>query len=207
MRPLNPPADIFEDDQRQEVLRAWLDQGMLSLSVCHVFPESYKQPQLSIWAMLLSDVFHHVVEAIVLETDSAREFVAGQLRLSFEEVLRSQRESRFGKLRDFSRSRKNLPDPDVSGDDTCTEIVRIILLPGSIRVLVLVGMWLPDQEESVWGNLLYDLAFMIGMSIDGNSAELLRDEIAEKLVSYMEKPSTNYSGKYYGSEEETRQPS
>ena len=61
-------------------------------------------------------------------------------------------------------------------------------------------MWLPDEEESVWGNLLYDLTYMIASNIKADNPEELRHTIAQKIVDYIDKPSTKYSGKYYGNE-------
>ncbi|MDP5009225.1 MAG: cation transporting ATPase C-terminal domain-containing protein, partial [Glaciimonas sp.] len=59
----------------------------------------------------------------------------------------------------------------VSGDEKCVEIVRIALIPDSIRVMVLVGMWLPE-EEAVWGNLLYDIS-QIAIPFDNVDKEFL----------------------------------
>jgi hypothetical protein len=201
MRVLEPQLEVMEANPRQEVLQAWIDRGMLSLSLCNQFPEDYTQPHIEIWAMLLSDIFHHVVDAIVLETGQDKAFVQRQLKDSFEEVLRSQRHSRSGTLREFDRRLIELPDPDVSGDDNCVEIARIFLLAGSIRVLLLVGMWLPDDEESVWGNLLYDLSYMIASSMKPDDIEELHNTLAQKMINYVDEPSTRYSGEYYTNEQ------
>jgi hypothetical protein len=178
-------------------MRAWLDKGMLSLSLCHKFPDGYTRPASEIWGMLLSDIFHHVVDALVLETKFERSFIQEQIRNSFEEVLRSDRGSRIGVLKETKERKKELPDPDVSGDDHCVEIVRIVLLQGSIRVVVRVGMWLPDNEESVWGNLLYDLIYMVALSMKKDDVDGIRDRLAKKVLEYIENPSSEYSGRYY----------
>jgi hypothetical protein len=156
MRALAPPAEVREERNRQEVFRAWIDGGMLSISLCNVFPESYRDDPSEIWGIFISDIFHHVVDAIVLETGRDHTGVKDSLRQSFEEVFCSARGTRYGTLKQTSQQLPEIPDPDVIGDDNCVEIVRIALLPDSIRVMVLVGMRLPDNEESVWGNLLYD---------------------------------------------------
>ena len=156
MRALAPPAEVREERNRQEVFRAWIDGGMLSISLCNVFPESYRDDPSEIWGIFISDIFHHVVDAIVLETGRDHTGVKDSLRQPFEEVFCSARGTRYGTLKQTSQQLPEIPDPDVIGDDNCVEIVRIALLPDSIRVMVLVGMRLPDNEESVWGNLLYD---------------------------------------------------
>lgn len=208
MRSLDLPSEILQDDSRQEVLRAWIDGGMLSLSVCHRFPEDYTRSPLDVWPMLLSDIFHHVVDAIVLENELPRAFVKRQLKAAFEDVTRSERGSRTGVLKCIKHSQKQLPDPDVSGGEHCVEIVRILLLESSIRVIVRVGMWLPDDEEGTWGNLLYDLAFMIATSIRPSGPEGIRDTMIERIGYYIDHPSTRYSGNYYGgSDTDTGRPS
>jgi hypothetical protein len=191
------PSEITEDDSRQEAMRAWLDKGMLSLALCKEFPADYTKPAIEVWGMLLSDIFHHVVDALVLETKIERPFIQDQIRSSFEEVLRSDRGSRIGVLKECKERKKELPDPDVSGDDHCVEIVRIFLLKGSIHVLVRVGMWLPDNEEAVWGNLLYDLTYMVALSVEKDDVDGLRGVLAKKALNYIEKPSSEYSGRYY----------
>jgi hypothetical protein len=196
MRILNLPPEVTETASRQEVMRAWLDKGKLSLSLCHKFPDRYK-PTIEIWAMLLSDIFHHVVDALALETKIERPIIQEQIRTFFEEVLRSNRGSRSGALKEYNERLKELPDPDVSGDDQCVEIVRIILLEDSIRVVVRVGMWLPDNEESVWGNLLYDLIYTVALSMKNDDLDEVREILAKKVLGYIEEPSTEYSGRYY----------
>jgi hypothetical protein len=103
----------------------------------------------------------------------------------------------MGVLKECKRRRKELPDPDVTGGEQSVEIVRIILMTDSIRVLVRVGMWLPDEEESVWGNLLYDLIFMVALSMKKDSLDEIRETLAEKILGYLERPSTKYSGHFY----------
>ena len=196
MRVLELPPEIATDRSKQEVLQAWLDKGKLSISLSNSFPEGYKSP-IEVWPMLLSDIFHHVVDAIVLETGYDRVFVQSELQTSFEEILRSERVSRIGKLMKWDQREPELPDPQVSSDSDCVEIIRIFLLKDSIRVLVLVGMWLPDEEEVVWGNLLYDLTSIIASSLQKDGSDELRNEIAQKLVSYIIDPNTEYSGQYY----------
>jgi hypothetical protein len=197
MRPLTLPSEVTDDDTRQEVMRAWLDRGKLSLSLCHQFPAGYKPP-MEMWAMLLSDVFHHVVDALVLETGLERPFIQGQIWESFGEVLRSDRGPRIGVLNEFPELRKELPDPDVSGEDEqCVEIARIILMKDWIRVVVRVGMWLPEEEEIVWGNLLYDLIYMVALSMKKDDLDALRERLAQKFLGYIERPSTEYSGHFF----------
>ncbi len=203
MRTLEPPEEVRLEVNRQEVLRAWIDGGMLSLSVCSAFPKTYSEETSEIWGMLISDIFHHVVDAIALETSRDRDEVQDSLRHSLDEVVNSQRGSRFGTLKVHSKRIAELPDPDVTGDDNCVEIVRIALLPDSIRVMVVVGMWLPNDEEQVWGNLLYDTASMIASSLsperdlDTFKADLLAD-----VAHYIDDPSTKYSGEYYNTEQD-----
>jgi hypothetical protein len=197
MRILEPPDEVKAASRRQEVFRAWIDGGMLSVSVCNRFPESYKEDPTEIWGMLISDIFHHVVDAIVLETSRERDEVQGSLRQSFEDVARSERGTRHGTIKNIIERLPELPDPDVSGDDKCVEIVRIALIPDSIRVMVLVGMWLPE-EEAVWGNLLYDIAAMVAESLgpQRDVATTKADLIAD-VLHYINNPTTKYSGEYY----------
>jgi hypothetical protein len=198
MHALELPREVRRSRNRREVLRAWIDGGMLSLSVCNAFPDSYRPDPAEIWGMLISDIFHHVVDAIVLQTSRPRKQVKGLLRNSLEEVIRSERGTRFGTLKIHSRKVVQLPDPDVTGDDKCVEIVRIALLPRSIRVMVLVGMWLPDNEESVWGNLLYDLAAMVASSLrPERKVDHLKADLLANVMRYIDQPSSKYSGKYY----------
>jgi hypothetical protein len=206
MRVLEPPAEVARAADRQEVLRAWIDGGRLSISLCQSFPESYHDDPAEIWGMLLSDVFHHVVDAIVLETSRDRYEVQDSLRQSLDEVVRSERGTRLGTLKVHRERVPELPNPDVTGGDECVEIVRIVLLPDSIRVMALVGMWLPDEEESVWGNLLYDTAAMIASSLrPERDANALKGELLADVARYIDHPSTQYSGEYYGTEESAEQ--
>ncbi|MBA4148018.1 MAG: DUF5076 domain-containing protein [Verrucomicrobia bacterium] len=205
MRALELPNEVLSEKNRQEVLRAWIDGGMLSISVCNRFPERYRDDHAQIWGMLLSDIFHHVVDAVVLETSRTRKDVRESLRHSLEEVVGSDRGTRCGALKIHSRCALQLPDPDVSGDDNCVEIVRIALLPDSIRVIVLVGMWLPDNEESVWGNILYDAAAMIASTFNPErDADRVKADLLADILHYIDHPSTKYSGEYYNTQPERR---
>lgn len=195
MRPLDLPLELDANPDKQEVLRAWIDEGMLSLSLSHVFPESYRSCT-DVWPMLLSDVFHHVADALVIETGVDRSVVQQDLQRAFEEVIRSDRGTRAGKLRQHEHL-PLLPDPDVT-DENGVEIIRIILTPGAIRVIVRVGMWIKSGEEEVWGNLLYDSCSMIASSLDKQAADSIRDRFAKKVLGYVEHPSTTYSGEFYG---------
>ncbi|MEM9479142.1 MAG: DUF5076 domain-containing protein [Verrucomicrobiota bacterium] len=202
MRVLEPPKEVLDAPSRQEVFRAWIDRGMLSVSLCNVFPESYREDVAEIWGMLISDIFHHVVDAIVVETGRAREDVQEALRTSLDEVVRSERGTRHGTLKKITQQLPEIPDPDVTGDESCVEIVRIALIPDSIRVMVLVGMWLPDDEESVWGNLLYDISAMLAESLAPElDVETLKSDLLSDVVSYIDDPSTKYSGEYYNTEQ------
>lgn len=200
MRILELPDEVKEESRRQEVFRAWIDGGMLSLSICHIFPETYKKDPTEIWGMLISDIFHHVVDAIILETARDRDEVHSSLRQAFDEVVRSERGTRHGTLKNILKRFPVLPDPDVSGDEKCVEIIRIVLIPDSIRVMVLVGMWLPE-EEAVWGNLLYDISAMVAESLGSRRdvATTKADLIAD-IQQYIDKPTTKYSGEYYTTE-------
>lgn len=201
MRVLVPSEEILQERNRQEVFRAWLDGGMLSVSVCHVFPDSCTRDVAEIWGMLISDIFHHVADAIVLETGRDQEDVREALRAALDEVFRSERGTRRGTLKKIVERRPEISDPDVTGDESCVEIVRIALLPDSIRVMVLVGMWLPDQEESVWGNLLYDIAALVAESLaPERDAETTKSDLIQDVFHYIEHPSTAYSGEFYGTE-------
>jgi Domain of unknown function (DUF5076) len=203
MRVLEPPDEILREKNRQEVMRAWIDGGMLSISLCNDFPDSYRDDPAEIWGMLISDIFHHVLDAIVLETSRQRDEVQKSLQHSLKEVVRSERETRFGVLKIHPSRVAQLPDPDVTGDDNCVEIVRITLLPGSIRVMVLVGMWLPDDEESVWGNLIYDTASMVASSLRaGGDTDSLKADLLEDIAHYIDCPNTKYSGEYYNTEQD-----
>lgn len=172
---------------------------MLSLSLSHDFPEDYRESP-HIWPMLLSDIFHHVVDALADETGLERHLVQDDLKKAYEEVLRSERGIRAGTVKEFKKRVTELPDPDVTGDDHCVEIIRIILLDDSIRVIVRVGMWLEIGEEEVWGNLLYDLCSMIASSLDRGAADSIRDRLSKELLHYIDNPSTVYSGEFYGNE-------
>jgi hypothetical protein len=199
MRPLDLPLELDANPGKQEVLRAWIDGGMLSLSLSHNFPESYRTCA-DVWPMLLSDVFHHVTDALVIESGADRSIVQHDLRNAFEEVVRSDRGTRAGKLR-LQPCLPLLPDPDVT-DENGVEIIRIILTPGAIRVIVRVGMWIKGGEEEIWGNLLYDLCSMIASSLDKKAVDSIRDRFAKKILDYVEHPSTTYSGEFYGKEPE-----
>lgn len=202
MRILEPPDEVRAALRRQEMFRAWIDGGMLSLSICHLFPETYKEDPAEIWGMLVSDIFHHVVDAIVLETSRERDEVLGSLRKSFEEVVRSERGTRHGTLKNILKRLPELPDPDVSGGDKCVEIVRIALIPDSIRVMVLVGLWLPE-EEAVWGNLLYDISAMIAESLGSQrDVPTTKADLIADVLHYIDNPSTNYTGEYYDTEQD-----
>lgn len=201
MRILEPPDEVKARSRRQEVFRAWIDGGMLSVSLCHLFPKTYKKDSTEIWGMLISDIFHHVVDAIVLETARERDEVQDSLKKSFNQVVRSERSTRRGTLKTISKRLPELPDPDVSGDEKCVEIVRIALVPKSIRVMVLVGMWLPE-EEAVWGNLLYDFSAMVAESLRSQRdvATTKADLIAD-VLHYINNPTSQYSGEYYNTEQ------
>ena len=206
MRVLRPPLEITEANACQEVLRAWIDRGMLSLSIGARLPVKYMEYKPSPyvgWAMLLSDVFHHVVDAIATETGRDKTSIQKSVKDSFLEVLRSDRPSRCGNIRKFDQPLAELPDPNVSNDDKAVEVVRMFLLPGGVRVLLLVGMWLPADEESVWGNILYDLLYLIASTLDPDRPETLRDTLSRKVISYIAKPTTEYSGEYYNNEAST----
>ena len=202
MRVLEPSQEVREEQNRQEVFRAWIDGGALSISLCNVFPESYSEGVSEIWGMLISDIFHHVVDAIVLETGRELEEVQSSLRGSLQKVIQSERGTRRGNIRELTKSQPEIPEPDVSGDDSCVEIVRIVLLPDSIHVMVLVGMWLPDNEESVWGNLIYDTSAMIAETlVPERDVETLKKDLLADVLGYIDKPSTKYSGEYYNTEQ------
>ncbi|WP_353568973.1 DUF5076 domain-containing protein [Haloferula sargassicola] len=201
MRILEPPDEVKAASRRQEVFRAWIDGGMLSVSVCHLFPETYKEDPTEIWGMLISDIFHHVVDAIVLETARERDEVQSSLRHSFDEVVRSERGTRHGTFKNILKRLPELPDPDVTGDDKCVEIVRIALIPDSIRVMVLVGMWLPE-EEAVWGNLLYDISAMVAESLGSQrDVAITKADLIADVLHYIDNPTTEYSGEYYNTEQ------
>ncbi len=205
MRILEPPEEVREASSRQEVFRALIDGGMLSISLCHAFPKPYREDPAEIWGMLISDIFHHVVDAIALETDREREEVQGSLRRALDEVCRSKRGARHGTLKKISQQLPELPDPDVTGDDNCVEIVRIALIPDSIRVMVLVGMRLPE-EESVWGNLLYDISSMVAESLDSQrDVATTKADLIGDVLAYIDSPSTKYSGEYYNTESGRRE--
>ena len=95
MRVLEPSQEVREEQNRQEVFRAWIDGGALSISLCNVFPESYSEGVSEIWGMLISDIFHHVVDAIVLETGRELEEVQSSLRGSLQKVIQSERGTRL----------------------------------------------------------------------------------------------------------------
>lgn len=81
-----------------------------------------------------------------------------------------------------------LPDPDVSGDEKYVEIVRIALIPDSIRVMVLVGMWLPE-EEAVWGNLLYDISAMVAESLGSQRDVATKADLFADALYYIDNPT------------------
>ncbi len=67
--------------------------------------------------------------------------------------------------------------------------------------MVLVGMWLPDEEE-VWGNLIYDTASMVASSLRAErDADVLKADLLADVIHYIDHPSTNYSGEYYNTEQ------
>ena len=89
MRVLEPPEEVLNSPSRQEVFRGWIDGGMLSVSICNVFPESDREDVAEIWGMLIADIFHHVVDAIVLETGRARKDVKEVMQASLDEIIKS----------------------------------------------------------------------------------------------------------------------
>jgi hypothetical protein len=202
MRVLEPPEEVLQTQNRQEVFRAWIDGGMLSVSLCNAFPDSYREDASKIWGMLISDIFHHVVDAIVLATGREHEDVQEVLRSYLNEVFRSERGTRRGTLKKVLDRVPEIPDPDVTGGLDCVEVVRIALLADSIRVMVLVGMWLPDNEEAVWGNLLYDIAALVAESlVSERDVNTVKRDLIGDVFHYIDHPSTKYHGEYYNTEQ------
>ncbi|OUR86889.1 hypothetical protein A9Q81_27565 [Gammaproteobacteria bacterium 42_54_T18] len=153
--------------------------------------------------MLISDVFHHVVDAIALETNQNRNTVQEKLKECFEGVFDSRRDIRYGSVKVVDEQAIELPGPGVSSNDGCVEIARIVFLEDSIRVIVLVGMWLPSDEESVWANLLYDMTYMIASSIESDlDVEKTQEFIVYELLRYIKEPSTAYTGQYCNTEQD-----
>jgi hypothetical protein len=169
----------------------------MSLSLALSLPEHSKKSSV-VWAMLLSDVFHHVAEAIADQTARSKAEVSSVLENCFREVIDSDRGIRTGVVRPFWERSPALDAPEVDAESDSVEKVRILFLPDSIRVLVRVGMWLPNDEEAVWGNILYDLASLIAEQIStGDDASRLRTGLFNDTLGYVHKPSTTYTGTYY----------
>ena len=63
--------------------------------------------------MLLSDIFHHVIEGIVAATTHPREDVLHRIFHAFEIAVKSKRECRAGITKEFTDSFRELPTPDI----------------------------------------------------------------------------------------------
>lgn len=201
IRVLDPPAEVLEVSARQEVFRAWIDGDALSVSLCNQFPERWGDDLPEIWGALISDIFHHVVDAIHVETNRPRNEIQQALRTTLEEVIRSGRGTQAGTLQKVLERLPEIPAPELKGGEDSFEIIRIALLPGSIRVMALVGMWLPEDEEVVWGNLLYDISSIVAACLaPERDYAVSKSEVLSHLISGIDTPNTNYSGEYYNTE-------
>ncbi|MAS92861.1 MAG: hypothetical protein CMO55_06650 [Verrucomicrobiales bacterium] len=112
MRALDLPSDFPTSKECQELFRAWIDRGKISISICHDLPSDWRIPEES-WAMLLSDIFHHVIEGIVAATTHPREDVLHRIFHAFEIAVKSKRECRAGITKEFTDSFRELPTPDI----------------------------------------------------------------------------------------------
>lgn len=191
---LEHPAEVLEVADLQEVLRAWIDGDALSISLCNQFPKRWGDDLPEIWGILISDIFHYIVDAIHVETNRPRNEIQQALRTTLEEAIRSERGTQAGTLQKVLQRLPEIPAPEVKGGDDSFEILRILLLPESTRVMALVGMWLPDDEEVVWGNLLYDISSLVAASfVPERDYETSKSELLSHVISGIDTPITNYS--------------
>jgi hypothetical protein len=75
MRPLPIPPDAEQDPEALEMLRGWVIQGQLQLSLAAwVWRES---PET--WGQLLAEAAGHIADAVATETGVARPLVFGKI--------------------------------------------------------------------------------------------------------------------------------
>ena len=199
MRELTLPEEIRNSAEREEVLRVYIDNGMLSISMANDFACRYEQDIETTWAMLLSDIALHVIDAISLETDDDKKKVKEKVMERLDEVRASDRNAQSGNTT-IEKTAPSLTIAPTNEQGEVVEIVRIILMKETIHVAVYVGMWLENgNEEKVWGDVLYDLSSIIAYNLPGVFGKKKRKKkILDILLDFIENPTTDsYSGHYY----------
>lgn len=195
MTTLELPPEIESDNKRMEVLRAWIDEGKLSLAYCSEQSWLYEDNPKSTWAMYLSDIVHHAAHAIYLETERSESISRQAILSHLKEIMDSGRDFRKGDI----YTQRELPGqrlPLERRTDDLQEMACILHSEGTIHVLLNVGCWLEiGEEEANWANIVYDLAGMLSEQFP--NVEETVNEILELLVKFIEHPTTDsYTGAY-----------
>lgn len=195
IRLLSLTDEIASDDDRYEVLRVWIDAGHLSAAIADSLPEKWTVDRKEAWAILLSDVGHHVIDAIVLETGRYILDIRARIVAQLEECRRTLRDTIVGAV--FTQE----PFPDLCANyrsDDVVEMIRIIIRDRmeSIDIIIFPCMWLKnDTEEENWGNILYDLTSILSRGKEYDQE--YRIDLLEQVIEYIKNPTTqNYCGSF-----------
>lgn len=200
MRQLIPPDELLRDESRRELLRAWIDAGKLSVSMVETLPGYETKQGQTVWEMLLSDVSHHVIDAIHKETQQPRRDVRLKIKGSLLDTLSDQRGVRFRSIITTQLHPSELGIKNASGDESAVEMVRIFFIDDGVRIIVRVGMWHANgAEENNWANIIYDLAHMVASVIkdERDSIEVVRNKMVKSVLDYLDRPTSKYDGHYY----------
>jgi len=196
VRLLEPPDGMNPEGGVLEYLRVWIDSGKLCMSVADPLPDDPKENLERIWAMLLSDVIHHVVDAIVLETGDYIVEVRNRIKSKVSECFKSWRDTYSGEI--ITQDPKEELDISIQSDDA-VELIRFFHDSKDYHAVVFVGMWIKsNEEENTWGNIIYDVATMISDTVSSESTkEKFKFRLLEHLEEFIENPTTDsYRGQY-----------
>jgi len=195
MTTLALPQEIESDSERVEILRAWIDEGKLSLSYDKEQTWLYKKDLKATWAMYLSDIVHHATHAISLETKASESKIRQTILEHLIEIIDSGRGFRKGDVYP-EIGKVGQPLPLEKKTDDLQEMIRILHSKEVIHILLNVGCWLEiEEEETNWANIVYDLAGMLAEQFPNQDDAV--GQILSLLIQYIEKPTTDsYTGNF-----------
>lgn len=92
---LELPDGVLEAEQAMEVLRAWVADGALHV----IFDPDTFRDEVSEWGRLLSDVVHHIANAVELEGQMTRADAMKAIEQAFSENLHQAQHTMAGRIK------------------------------------------------------------------------------------------------------------
>lgn len=137
-------------------------------------------PSQASWAMLLADIFHHVVDATVEFGGLERLRTSAALR---EALVSISRRPKVGEVRWCARS-ETLPPPT-----DAFELVRSRMLPSGRIEMKIHGLGWGEEQYRQWAQLIYDLVHAAARLESVAPEQLKADVLAE-----IDRPTTTFQG-------------